>query len=90
MALARAILGHAVRAIESASSTNALFAMVAAGLCVALMPSALSKMAVPGLSMRILSRASHIANVGRLSRADETSGAVRAYMDCARSVKGSR
>jgi DNA-binding transcriptional LysR family regulator len=89
MALARAILGHDVRAIESASSTNALFAMAAAGLGVALIPSALSKMAVPGLSVRPLSGASYIANLVRLSRADETSGAVRAYMDCARSVKGS-
>lgn len=87
MALARTFLGHEVRVVENASSMNALFAMVAAGLGVALFPAVLSKMAVPGLSMRPLSGGSNFADLVRLSRTDETSGAVRAYMDCARSLK---
>ncbi|MGU7770261.1 LysR substrate-binding domain-containing protein [Burkholderia sp. MR1-5-21] len=88
MALARAIVGSTVRAIESASSTNALFAMVAAGMGIALVPAALARMPVPGLIVRPLSGASRVAVIVRLSRAEETSGAVRAYLDCARSVKG--
>jgi DNA-binding transcriptional LysR family regulator len=88
LATVRAILGDDVRIIESASSTNALLAMVAAGLGVAVIPAVLSRMAMPGLSMRPLSGVSNFAELVRLSRAEETSGAVRAYMDCARSLKG--
>jgi DNA-binding transcriptional LysR family regulator len=62
--------------------------MVAAGLGVAVIPAVLSRMAMPGLSMRPLSGVSNFAELVRLSRAEETSGAVRAYMDCARSLKG--
>ncbi|CAB3789035.1 HTH-type transcriptional regulator BenM [Paraburkholderia ultramafica] len=88
VALVRTILGDDVRIIESASSTNALFAMVAAGLGIAVIPAVLSKMAMPGLSIQPLSGVSNFTDLVRFSRADETSGAVRAYMDCARSLKG--
>jgi DNA-binding transcriptional LysR family regulator len=61
-----------------------VLALAAAGLGVALVPAPSNKVAIPHLTYRPVAKTDIVADLVLLSRANETEGAVRAFLSLAR------
>ncbi len=66
------------------SSTLSVLALAAAGLGVALVPSPIEKVTIPNLTYRPIAERKMSADLLLFSRADETDGAVKAFLALAR------
>ena len=83
LAALRLVLGREPKVLRTVSTLSVL-AFVASGLGVALVPTPLMNMAIPGLIYRTLDDAQPRADLLLISRVDETNGAVRAFLKVAR------
>ncbi|HZZ11293.1 MAG TPA: LysR substrate-binding domain-containing protein [Paraburkholderia sp.] len=86
LALLRKQLGTQAKIAQRVSSTLSVLALAAAGLGVALVPAPLEHVSIPNLIYRPLVEKSLSADLLLVSRADETSGAVLAFLALARSA----
>ncbi|WP_140918322.1 LysR substrate-binding domain-containing protein [Limnobaculum xujianqingii] len=77
--------GREPHVTHRSTSTLSVLALAAAGLGVALVPEPLSQVAIPGLIYRTLNEPELSASLMLLSRADETNGAVQAFLALIRS-----
>lgn len=77
--------GREPHVAHRSTSTLSVLALAAAGLGVALVPEPLAQMAIPGLIYKALNEPELSASLMLLSRADETNGAVRAFLALIRS-----
>lgn len=75
------LLGDALHIAWRISSSLSVLAMAGAGLGVALVPEPLAQMAIPGVVYRALDTAELDANLMLVSRKDEPSAAVLAYLN---------
>jgi DNA-binding transcriptional LysR family regulator len=66
------------------SSTLSVLATAASGMGIALVPAALERLQIPYLTYREIPELSDVADLVLVSRAQETSGAVRAFLQLAR------
>ena len=66
------------------SSTLSVLATAASGMGIALVPAALESLQIPYLTYRKIPELSEVADLVMISRAQETSGAVRAFLQLAR------
>jgi DNA-binding transcriptional LysR family regulator len=80
----RTYLGTLFIPAHRVSSTLSVLALAAAGLGVALVPAPLDKVAIPHLTYRPVAETDIVADLLLLSRANETEGAVRAFLALAR------
>jgi DNA-binding transcriptional LysR family regulator len=80
----RTYLGTSFLPAHRVSSTLSVLALAAAGLGVALVPAPLNKVAIPNLTYRPVAETDIVADLVLLSRANETEGAVRAFLALAR------
>lgn len=79
----RAVMGREPKVLRT-DSTLSVMAFVASGLGVALVPTPLMQVAIPGLIYRTLDDVQPRADLLLISRTDETNGAVRAFLKIAR------
>lgn len=70
--------------VQRTTSTLSVLALVAAGMGVALVPTPLMQVAIPGLVYRTFDDVEPQADLLLISRVNETSGAVRAFLTVAR------
>ncbi len=82
------ILGHQPKIAHRTSSTLSVLALAAAGLGIALVPEPLEQVPIPGLVYRRLDEPDLAANLMLVSRAEETNGAVCAFLAMARHENG--
>ena len=75
--------------VQRTVSTLSVLALVASGLGVALVPTPLMQVSIPGLIYRTLDDVQPQADLLLITRADETSGAVRAFLTIARNGENS-
>lgn len=68
------------RVAHRSASTLSVLALAAAGLGLALVPAPVQQVAIPGLVYRSLNAPELMANLLLISRKEETSGAVKAYL----------
>lgn len=68
------------RVAHPSASTLSVLALAAAGLGLALVPAPVQQVAIPGLVYRSLNAPELMANLLLISRKEETSGAVKAYL----------
>lgn len=78
------MLGHAPRVAHCTSSTLSVLTLAAAGQGLALVPEPLQNIFIPGLVYRPLDAPELSANLVRISRKLENSGAVKAFLTIAR------
>ncbi|CAD6528022.1 Hca operon transcriptional activator HcaR [Paraburkholderia metrosideri] len=83
-ALLRRQYGFDVNVAHRVSSTLSVLALAAAGLGVALVPAPLDQVTIPNLTYRPIVEKEFQADLLLISRADETDGAVRAFLALAR------
>jgi len=83
----RHLLGCEPRVVHRVASTLSVLALAAAGLGVTLVPAPLSKVAVPNVVYRTIADSGLTSNLVLISRAHETAGAVRAFLDLSRGEK---
>jgi DNA-binding transcriptional LysR family regulator len=76
----RAEFGREPIIAHRASNTLSVVALAAAGLGVALVPASLADIAMPGITYRHIMHPDLCARLVRISRKDETTGAVLAYL----------
>lgn len=76
----RAEFGREPFIAHRASNTLSVVALAAAGLGVALVPASLADIAMPGITYRHIMHPDLSARLARISRQDETTGAVLAYL----------
>ncbi|GGP25499.1 LysR substrate-binding domain-containing protein [Silvimonas amylolytica] len=76
----RAEFGREPVIAHRASNTLSVVALAAAGLGVALVPASLADIAMPGITYRHVMHPELSARLVRISRRDETTGAVLAYL----------
>ena len=76
----RRLLGREPQVTHRVSTVLSGLAIVAGGLALAFVPEPLSQMRIPGLTFRPLADFVPPARLVLLSRADETSGAIKAYL----------
>lgn len=74
------LLGDELNIAYRISSTLSVLAMAGAGLGIALVPEPLTQVAIPGVVYRTLDAPELTANLMMVSRKDECSGAVLAYL----------
>jgi len=82
--LLRSILGHEPAVAHSAGSTLTVLTMASAGLGLGLVPAPLATLSFPGLAFRPLDGLQATADLMLVYRLQETSGAVRRFLDHAR------
>lgn len=80
----RHVLGCEPRVVYRVANTLSVLALAAAGLGVTLVPAPLSKVAVPNVVYKTIADSRLTANLVLISRAHETAGAVRAFLDLSR------
>jgi DNA-binding transcriptional LysR family regulator len=80
----RTYLGDSFMPAHRVSSTLSVLALAATGLGIALVPAPLDKVAIPHLIYRPVAETDIVADLSLLSRANETEGAVRAFLALAR------
>lgn len=83
LALLRRQLGSDAKIAQRVSSTLSVLAFAAAGLGVALVPAPLEHVSIPNLIYRPVVEKNLSADLLLVSRAEETSGAVRAFLTLA-------
>ena len=81
----RELLGCEPNIVHRAANTLTVLALAAAGLGIALIPAPLETLTVPNIAYRRLSGCRLSSRLLLLSRVQETTGAVRAYLNLARS-----
>ncbi|EPF2242083.1 LysR substrate-binding domain-containing protein [Citrobacter werkmanii] len=74
------LLGDSLNIAWRSSSSLSVLAMVGAGPGVALVPEPLSQVSIPGIIYRVVDTPELSATLMMVSRKDESSGAVRAYL----------
>jgi DNA-binding transcriptional LysR family regulator len=82
--LLRRVLGREPQISHRVNTILSGLAIVASGLAVALVPEPIGQMKIPGLTFRPLADFVPPSRLVMLSRADETSGAVNAYLKLVR------
>ena len=82
--LLRRQFGADMNRVHRVSSTLSVLALAAAGFGVAIVPAPLDKVTIPHLVYRPFAEKDMFADLLLLSRADETDGAVRAFLTLAR------
>lgn len=75
------LLGDALHIAYRISSSLSVLAMAGAGLGIALVPAPLAQVAIPGVVYRVLDSKELAANLMMVSRKDEPSAAVIAYLN---------
>lgn len=80
----RHVLGCEPRIAHRVANTLTVLTLAAAGLGLALVPAPLNKLTVPNITYKRLSMNELSSDLVLISRADETAGAVRAFLDQAR------
>ncbi|HZZ06773.1 LysR substrate-binding domain-containing protein [Paraburkholderia sp.] len=80
----REVLDRPPKVVYQAANTLSVLALVAAGLGLALVPAPIAQITLPGVVYRPLDLPGLTMDLMRISRADESSGAVRAFMTLAR------
>ncbi|MCS2172990.1 LysR substrate-binding domain-containing protein [Scandinavium sp. TWS1a] len=75
------LLGDSLNIALRISSSLSVLAMAGAGLGIALVPAPLAQVAIPGVVYRVLDSKELSANLMMVSRNDESSAAVRAYIN---------
>ena len=78
------LLGDSLNIAWRISSSLSILAMAGAGLGIALVPAPLAQVAIPGVVYRVLDSKELSANLMMVSRKDETSAAVIAYLNHSR------
>lgn len=78
------LLGDSLNIAWRISSSLSVLAMAGAGLGIALVPAPLAQVAIPGVVYRVLDSKELSANLMMVSRKDETSAAVIAYLNHSR------
>ncbi|GDX03899.1 LysR substrate-binding domain-containing protein [Buttiauxella sp. A111] len=81
------LLGNKLHIAYRISSTLSVLAMAGAGLGIALVPAPLVQVAIPGIVYRVLDAPELSANLMMVSRINESSGAVLAYLGQVRKYK---
>lgn len=76
----RKLLGDSLHIAYRISSSLSVLAMAGAGLGIALVPAPLAQVAIPGVVYRVLDSRELAANLMMVSRKDEPSAAVLAYL----------
>jgi DNA-binding transcriptional LysR family regulator len=84
LASLRPLLEHEPQVAHRAASTLGVLALVAAGLGIALVPDPMLQLAIPNLIYKPLKGMPISANLLLVSRREESSGAVNAYLTLAR------
>lgn len=79
------LLGDSLHIAWRSSSSLSVLAMAGAGLGIALVPAPLAQVAIPGVVYRVLDEPQLSANLMLVSRKDEPSAAVNAYINHTRS-----
>lgn len=79
------LLGDSLHIAWRSSSSLSVLAMAGAGLGIALVPAPLAQVAIPGVVYRVLDEPELSANLMLVSRKDEPSAAVNAYINHTRS-----
>jgi len=79
------LLGDSLHIAWRISSSLSVLAMAGAGLGIALVPAPLAQVAIPGVVYRVLDSKALTANLMLVSRKDEPSAAVQAYLTHTRS-----
>lgn len=77
----QSLLGDSLHIAWRSASSLSVLAMAGAGLGIALVPAPLANMAIPGVIYRALDRPELSANLMRVSRKNESSAAVLAYLN---------
>lgn len=80
------VLGDSLNIAWRISSSLSVLAMAGAGLGIALVPAPLAQVAIPGVVYRALDTKELSANLMRVSRKDEPSAAVLAYLNHSRKL----
>jgi DNA-binding transcriptional LysR family regulator len=75
------LLGCEPRVVHRVASTLSVLALAAAGLGISLVPASLSHVAVPKVVYRAIADSGLTSNLVLISRAQETAGAVRAFLN---------
>jgi DNA-binding transcriptional LysR family regulator len=84
--LLRRILGKEPLVAHRAANTLTVLTLAAGGLGLAVLPDFLARVTVPGVEYRPLETSARKADLVLLSRAQETSGAVKKYLALARTL----
>ncbi|MEH0196447.1 LysR substrate-binding domain-containing protein [Caulobacter sp. CCNWLY153] len=79
----RKMLGCAPAAVRSGPTTLTVLAMVGAGLGVSLVPAAVGEVDMPNVAYRAVEGFDDVCHMVLISRADEATGPLRAYVDMA-------
>ena len=83
LALLHQQVGHATHAVHRVDSTLSALGLVASGLGLAVVPDAMKNLAIPNLIFRPMKESIQSAELMLVSRTQETSGAVRAFVQVA-------
>jgi DNA-binding transcriptional LysR family regulator len=84
VAMLSAQMGAQPKAVHRVSSTLTVLALVAAGFGVAIVPAPVSRVEIQNVTYRPIIETEILADLMLLSRANETSGAVLAFLALAR------
>ncbi len=85
LTILRELLGGEPQVSYRAATTLGVLALAAAGMGITLVPATLNIVAVPGIMYKPIVDDQSASDLFLLSRADETAGAVRSFLDVARS-----